>query len=123
MEIWVFFEAVELKSKPRIVLGAGQFCLLSVFDGRRRSIGPFPSCFVPEARPVEPIHLGALAELAVQAEEPLDLVLLKVRLAREGVDQLGLLLPNYLADFRHFPAGMNCLSLSTLFLGQSFDFE
>ena len=78
---------------------------------------------MPETCAVESVHLGALAQLSVQREEPLDLVLLKVRLAREGVDQLGLLLPNYLADFRHFPAGMNCLSLSTLFLGQSFDFE
>ena len=58
---------------------------------------------MPETRSVESVDLGPLAELAVEREEPLDLVQLEVRLAREGVHQLGLLFPNYFADFRHPP--------------------
>ena len=56
---------------------------------------------MPETRAVESVHLGALAQLSVQGEEPLDLVLLEVRLPREGVHQLGLLLPDDLADLGH----------------------
>ena len=75
---------------------------------------------MPETRSVESVDLGPLAELAVEREEPLDLVLLEVRLPREGVHQLGLLLPNYFADLRHSPGlDWSCLpefSFSASFL-------
>ena len=56
---------------------------------------------MPESRAVETVHLGALAQLSVQREEPLHLVLLEVGLPSEGVHQLGLLLPDDLADLGH----------------------
>ena len=56
---------------------------------------------MPETRAVEAVHLGALAQLSVEREEPLHLVLIEVRLPCEGIHQLGLLLPDNLADFGH----------------------
>ena len=58
---------------------------------------------MPETGSVESVHLGPLAQLAVQREEPLDLVLLEVRFPRESVHQLGLLFPDNFAYFRHSP--------------------
>ena len=56
---------------------------------------------MPEACKVQLVHLGTLAQLSVVREEPLHLVLVEVRLPREGFDQLGLPLRDNLAVLGH----------------------
>ena len=56
---------------------------------------------MPEMCAVETVHLSTLAQLSVEREEPLHLVLIEVRLPCEGFNQLGLLLRDNLAVLGH----------------------
>ena len=56
---------------------------------------------MPETCKVQLVHLGTLAQLSVEREEPLHLVLVEVRLPCEDLNQLGLPLRDNLAFLGH----------------------
>ena len=69
--------------------------------------------YMPETCKVQLVHLGTLAQLLVEREEPLHLVLVEVRLPCEDLNQLGLPLRDNLAFLGH-SAGVTTVGILLL---------